>query len=288
MSVTARAALAEACHVLSQARVPDPGLDAELLLRHVLGWDRAQLVSRTADEVPSQGAARYRALVERRAQRIPLQHLIGSVHFWRHAFSVSPAALIPRPETELLVEIGLELVKDQARPRIADVGTGTGCIALSLAAERADAEVHAIDISAAALELAAENARRLSLAERVTLHLGDLLAPLLPLQGRLDLIVSNPPYLDAGELSALEPEVRDHEPRLALLPPDGDRFSIYARLAAQAPSALAPGGTLALEIGQGMQEVVVALLAAAGLRLERIIPDLQRLPRVVVASRPRA
>ena len=285
MGVTARAALAEASHVLAEARVPEPALDAELLLRHALGWDRAELLARSGDEVPPEPAARYRALIERRASRIPLQHLVGSVHFWRHAFAVSPAALIPRPETEILVETALGLLQGRSAPHIADVGTGTGCIALSLAAERPDAQVYAIDVSPMALELAADNARRLSLERRLSLHAGDLLAPLEPLHGHLDLIVSNPPYLEASELDALEPEVRDHEPRLALVPSGGDRLSVYARLAPAATRALAPGGALAVEIGFGMHDEVAAIFAGAGLRVERSVLDLQRIPRVVVARR---
>lgn len=285
MRLTARATLAEAAHQLAETRVPEPALDAELLLRHVLGWDRAQAVARAGDELPDEAVSRYRAVVERRAARIPLQHLVGSVHFWRHEFLVSPAALIPRPETELLVETALELVRATSAPRIADVGTGTGCIALSLAAERPDASLYGIDISAAALALAAENARRLSLERRLSLHQGDLLAPLEPLHGHLDLIVSNPPYLDASELQELQPEVRDHEPRLALVPPGGDRFSLYARLAPAAARALALGGCLAVEIGLGMDDRVTSLLAGAGLTVERSLPDLQRIPRVVIARR---
>ena len=195
--MTAAAALVkDAAATLAAAGVPAPEWDAERLLRHVLGWDRAALVANPDRVVPEPEAERFRALVRRRASREPLQYILGTQAFWKHEFLVTPAVLIPRPETELLVETSLELLKDVERPLIVDVGTGSGCIALSLAAERPDAEVHAIDISAPALAVARENARRLGLEGRVAFHHGDLLEPVAHLAGRIDLVVSNPPYVD--------------------------------------------------------------------------------------------
>jgi release factor glutamine methyltransferase len=273
----------EAEAVLAASGVRDPDRDADRLLRHLLGWDAATLFLRDREEVAPDVLLRYRELVVRRASRIPLQHLIGLQAFWRHEFVVSPDVLVPRPETELLVEIGLELLRDRARPVIVDVGTGSGCIALSLAAERPDAVVHAIDLSPAALAVARANARRLGLSERVAFHEGDLLAPL---PGPCcDLVVSNPPYVDPVELQSLEPEVRDHEPRLALCPRGEDPLALYARLAAQAASALVPGGHLAVEIGMGMEGGVAAAFEAAGLVVDRVAPDLAGIARVVVARR---
>ena len=199
--MTAAAALVEdAAATLAAAGVPAPEWDAERLLRHVLGWDRAALVANPNRLVPGRRrSALPGARRRRRAAREPLQYILGTQAFWKHEFLVTPAVLIPRPETELLVETSLELLKDVERPLIVDVGTGSGCIALSLAAERPDAEVHAIDISAPALDVARENARRLGLEGRVAFHHGDLLQPVAHLAGRIDLVVSNPPYVDPAD-----------------------------------------------------------------------------------------
>lgn len=277
--------LVDAAGALRAAGVPDPDRDAELLLRNVLGWDRATLVARARETMAVAALPSFQRLVAERARRVPLQHLVGAVEFWRREFLVSSAALIPRPETELLVEHALLALAARPSPIVVDVGTGTGCIALSIAADRQDAEVHAIDLSDEALTLARENARRLGIAERVRFHRGDLLEPVAGLAGRIDVIASNPPYLDASEMDTLAPEVRDHEPRLALLPPDGDRYSIYRRLAPQARELLRGGGLLLLEIGLGMEREVRALCEAAGLDVERVLPDLQDIPRVVCARR---
>ena len=280
-----REALDRAARQLARAGVRSPSWDAERLLRHVLRWDRATLLARGGEPLPQDSADAFLALVEERARRRPLQHLVGSQPFWRHEFLVSPAAFIPRPETETLIEAALDLLRGRAGPVVVDVGTGTGCIALSLAAERADAEIHAVDLSAAAISLAEANARRLGLAGRVRFLVGDLLGPVARLRGRIDLIVSNPPYVDQSELPGLDPEVRDHEPRLALLP-EGGRYQVYARLIPQAADALGGSGTLALEIGEGMAEEVARLCRGAGLGELRLLPDGRSITRVVLAGRP--
>jgi release factor glutamine methyltransferase len=223
--------------------------------------------------------------VEERARRRPLQHLTGCQWFWKHEFTVTADVLVPRPETELLVEAGLALLRDVESPRIVDVGTGSGCIALSLAAERPDAEVHATDISGPALAVARENALRLGLEARVTFHLGDLLEPMTHLAGEVDLVVSNPPYVDSMELAGLAPEVREHDPKEALVPP-GDRASVYRRLGPEAAELLRPGRWLGVEIGQGMSDEVSQALRPAGLRVERVVPDLAGIPRALIAVRP--
>jgi release factor glutamine methyltransferase len=262
------------------AGVPDPSRDAELLLRHVLGWDRARLLVSAREELAASHARRYRALWAQRATRRPLQHLTGTQAFWRHDFLVTPDVLIPRPETEHLVETALDWLRGRDEARIVDVGTGTGCIALSVAAERRDARVAAIDISPAALDVACANRTRLGVS--TALVLGDLLAPVAV--SSLDLVLSNPPYVEADELQGLEPEVRDHDPRLALVPPQGWR-ALYARLARESASCLRSGGALAVEVGAGQSDEVVALLAAAGLRHVRTVADLSGTPRVVLAER---
>lgn len=178
--------------------------------------------------------------------------------------------------------MSLEVLAGRESPVVVDVGTGTGCIALSLAAEVAGARVHAVDVSAAALDVARANLLRLGVEGRVTFHLGDLLEPVARLWGTVDLIVSNPPYVDPQEAASLAPEVRDHEPALALFPP-GDRFAVYRRLVPEAARALVAGGTLVLEIGQGMAPGVTALAEASGFRVDRVLPDLQGIARTVVA-----
>jgi release factor glutamine methyltransferase len=229
-------------------------------------------------------SARFHALVRERAERRPLQHLTGTQAFWRHAFLVTKAVLIPRPETELLVEAGVEALRDRPAPLLVDVGTGSGCIALSLAGERPDATLHATDLSSDALAVAQENARRLGLADRIRFHLGDLLEPVAPLAGSIDLVVSNPPYVDAREAASLAPEVREHEPALALFAP-GDRYSVYRRLAPAAQSALRPGGFLMLEVGLGMADEVCRICESSGLGVIRVLEDLQGIPRAIVARR---
>lgn len=281
-ATTVRQLLHEAASRLRDAGVPNPELDAERLLGHVLGWDRAKLVAEASAGIAEADGGRFLALVAERATRKPLQHITGRQWFWRHEFLVTPDVLIPRPETELIVEAGLERLQGLARPLVVDVGTGSGCIALSLAAERPDAEVVGIDLSPAALAVAAENARRLGLDGRVRLVEGDLLAPVTSLHGRIDLVASNPPYV--GGRDELTPEVRDHEPALALFPP-GDALSVYRALIPQAAAALRPGGTLLLEVGRGMDAEVARLCESARLGVERIIPDLQAISRTVIARR---
>lgn len=267
---------------LAAAGVPAPEWDAEALLRHVLGWERATLVARSGEALEPEVASRFFALVEERARRRPLQHLTGIQPFWRQELLVSPDVLIPRPETELVVEASLDLLRGLPRPVVVDVGTGSGAIALALAAELPAAEVHAVDVSAPALAVARVNARRLGLEERITFHEGDLLLPLADLAGRIDLVASNPPYVDPNE--TLLPEVRDHEPALALFPP-GERDSVYRRLAPQAFEALRPGGFLVLEVGFGMSEGVAGILGEAGFDVHCVLADLQQIPRTVVARR---
>lgn len=281
--MTIAEALRKASQRLAGAGVGTPGLDADLLLRHVLGWDQARLVASADESVPLDSATRFEALVARRSQRVPLQHLTGAQAFWRHEFRVTPDVLIPRPETEAVVEQALARLRGTPRPRVVDVGTGSGCIALSLAAELPCAEVHATDVSAAALAVARENARRLDLGDRVRFHEGDLLRPVAMLA--FDLVASNPPYVDPASRASLQPEVRDHEPGLALFPP-GEPLSVYRRLAPEALEALRPGGWLVVEVGVDQARRVAEILAAGGLAIEQVVEDLQGIPRTLVARRP--
>ena len=282
--MTVAALLFDAAATLGAAGVEAPDRDAERLLRHVLAWDRARLIAHPEHDVPAEQAASFGALLARRASREPLQYILGTQAFWKHEFLVTPAVLIPRPETEILVETSLELLRGIERPRVVDVGTGSGCVALSLAAERPDAELHATDTSAPALGVAIENARRLGLEGRVAFHHGDLLAPVARFAGRIDLVVSNPPYVDPADRPGLAPEVRDHEPPEALFPP-GDTLSVYRRLATASARSLGDGGGLALEVSPFVAGPVSEILAAAGFAAASVRRDLAGRPRVVFARR---
>jgi release factor glutamine methyltransferase len=278
--------LAEAARELRGAGVQSPEWDAERLLRHVLRADRAAIVASPGASVAADAERRFRELVRERASRVPLQHLVGTQAFWKHEFVVTPDVLIPRPETELLVEESLALLHGLQQPLIVDVGTGSGCIALALAAERENAELHATDVSEAALAVARDNARRLGLDGRVAWLRGDLLEPVAAaVRGRADLVVSNPPYVDPAERDSLAPEVRDHEPQLALFPP-GDALSVYRRLVPAAAEVLKPGGALVVEIAPALEHAVAGLLEAAGLEGIEVRPDLAARPRVVLGRRP--
>jgi release factor glutamine methyltransferase len=282
--VTARDGLQRAERTLRAAGVPDPGLDAELLLRYVLGCDRAQLLAHPERTIDADEDGRFMALVARRASREPIQHILGTQDFFHHTFLAGPEALIPRPETELLVELALARIEELAEPLVVDVGTGTGCIGLSIAASRPDAVVHATEISPAALRLAERNARRLGLgpSPRLQLHLGDLLEPVAGLAP--DLVVSNPPYVGPEERPGLAPEVREHEPELALFP-EGNRFAVYDRLIPATAAILGERGWLVLEVGLGMADEVGRRCRGAGLGAVETHADLAGILRAVTARR---
>ncbi len=259
------------------ARLPgdEARREAEMLLEHALGKDRAWLFSH-ADEVPgAKDATRFAALVARRAQGEPLAYLIGRAGFWTLDLIVAPATLIPRPETETLVEAALERLPPDAPLRIADLGTGSGAIALALASERTQAQVVATDASAAALDVARENARRHALAN-VAFREGDWFAPL---HGeRFHLIASNPPYLAQGDPHLDRGDLR-FEPPMALSS-GSDGLDAIRHLAVHAPRHLLPGGWLLLEHGYDQGEAVRALLHAAGFRSVETRQDLERRDRV--------
>jgi release factor glutamine methyltransferase len=281
---TVHEALRRGGRQLVQAGILNGSWDAELLLRHVTGWDRARLLTSQDEPLSDEAQARFERLVDGRARRRPLQHLVGSQAFWRQELLVDGRVLIPRPDTEILVERALAELREVERPIVVDVGTGSGCIAIALASERPDAQVHAVDISPDALDLARENARRTGLLERIRFHEGDQLAPLRDLFGQLDAVVANPPYVDPADEPTLAPEVAEHEPRLALFDRDG-HYGAYARLAPQALAALRPGGWLLVEIGAGMQAGVAGLLRDAGLELGEASRDLNGHVRLVAARR---
>jgi len=288
--------------------------DAELLLMHLLRKDRAWLIAHSNDEVEPSRWAPYHALLQRRRDGEPIQHITGEQEFYGLPFRVTPDVLIPRPETEHLVETALEVAAafdgseanrsvtrhdfsraetgpkiDRASapansgpPRILDVGTGSGAIAVSLAHNLPRAHITAVDISAAALQIARENAASNEVAARVRFLESDLLSAVA--NERFELVVSNPPYVPAADRATLSVEVREYEPALALFAGD-DGLDIYRRLIPQAFAVLEPQGSLLMEIGFGQSEQVAFLLTQAGFEQIEFVPDLQGIPRVACAVR---
>lgn len=275
--------LRQARQVLQAAGIPEDEAtrDAEWLARHALGLDRASLLVCLRDEWPSTVTREaFDALVARRTSREPMAYIIGEQEFFGRAFEVGPGVLIPRPETELLVEEALRRLDPARTCRVLDVGTGSGCLAVTLACERPLAQVSATDVSEGALRIAVRNAARHQAT--VAWHHGTLLADA---QGPWDLIVSNPPYIAERDRATLMDEVVRYEPAQALFSgPEG--LDVIAGLVASAPEALTIGGTLLMEIGAGQDAAVASLVhRAPSLRLEAIRPDLQGIPRMVVATR---
>ncbi len=262
---------------LADRGVENPRLNAEHLLAHALGLKRMELYLQFDRPLTEAERAPLRDLVKRRGAREPLQHILGTAEFHGRTFASDKRALIPRPETEQLVELALELAKAKSSPAILDIGTGSGVIALTLALELPSATIHAIDLSPDALALAAENAARHALTERITFHQADL----LPTSNtKFDLIIANLPYIPADEIPTLSPEVR-HDPVTAL---DGgpDGLDLIRRLIDTAPDHLSPGGALLLEIGAGQADAVNALLTARKFRDISLRSDYQNIPRFAV------
>lgn len=258
--------------------------DAESLLMHLIGKDRAWLIAHGDDEFGGCNAIGYAALIERRLAGEPIQYITGECEFFGLPFHVTPAVLIPRPETEHLVEQAIFVANSMGRHiRIVDVGTGSGAIAVALAHALPDAKITAIDLSPEALKVACDNAERNGVGARIRFLQGDLLAPVAGEQ--FDLIVSNPPYVPSTDCESLAVEVREHEPHLALFA-GGDGLDVYRRLIPSAAGALIRGGSLALEIGYGQVVSVRRLLAGAGFSNIEFRPDLQGIPRVASARLP--
>ena len=258
--------------------VEQPRREAALLLGEVLRLSEAQLYARADDDVPEPAAVSYGQLIRRRADRIPIAYLLGRREFHGRTFAVDPRVLIPRPETEHLVEAALNCIDDG--DRVLDVGTGSGCIAVTLALERPGSRIVATDLSPGALAVAAANCRSHGVAGRVRLVRADLLSALRP--GAFDVVVSNPPYIDVGEWPSLMPEVRDHEPPEALFA--GDGLDFYRRLFA-AGDFLREGQRLLLEIGKGQLEAVRELAEGSGFDVEWVVADLAGIPRVLTLRR---
>jgi release factor glutamine methyltransferase len=276
--------LAAALARLTAASVPSPRMNAELLLMFTLNCDRAYLYAHPERELTDDENARYDSALAERSRGVPAQYITGHQEFWGLDFIVTPAVLIPRPETEHLIESVLDTVERTSVPtnplRIADVGTGSGCIALALAKEFPQAEICATDISPAALEIAHANAARLQLDSNVEFHQVDLLTGFEP--NSLDLIVSNPPYVGESEEDQVQLEVRKFEPRNAVFAgPTGTE--IIARLIPQAHATLKPAGWLIMEISGSIVNEVISLLE--DWNEVKVVNDLQQIPRVIRARK---
>jgi release factor glutamine methyltransferase len=257
----------------------DARLDAEVLARHALGWDRARLVTDGRAPMPADAVARYAAWIDRRAAREPVAFITGVREFWGLEFEVSRDVLIPRPETELIVEAVLQRRAPGIPRTIVDVGTGSGCLAVVLAREYRDAKVIATDISEAALAVAGRNARRHAVEDRIRFVRGDLLDAV---QGQADVIVSNPPYVPSAV--GLAPEIVNYEPAVALYS-GTDGLVLLERLIRDARARLADGGLLVVEFGFGQDERVQAMASDSGWHDVEVVADLQGIPRTAVLSR---
>jgi release factor glutamine methyltransferase len=276
--------LADARETLIRAGIPaeEAALDAEVLARHVLDCDRATLLTRARDPLPSAFDRLYHALIARRVAREPVAYIVGHREFWGLEFDVTPAVLIPRPETELVVEEALaSLPRRDIVRHIIDVGTGSGCLAVTLAVEFPPANVTATDTSHEALAVAYRNADRHNVIGRITFVQADVLKDLTE---PADLIVSNPPYVPAGDAATLQAEVARYEPASALYGgPDG--LDVIRRLVGSARQHLAAGGWLIIEFGFGQEAGVREVAREAGWNVARIRSDLQGIPRVAVLRR---
>lgn len=281
---TIKALLIWTTDYLAKKGIESPKTDALVLLAHVLGCKKVDLHVNFAEQPSEADRNRFKELIQRRVAGWPVAYLVGTRDFYLLTFEVTPAVLIPRPETETLVADALAFLKPKAGPTVLDVGTGSGCIGISIAHQKKDAHVTAIDISPDALEVAKRNAAKAGVADRMTFLQGDLFAP-LSTGVAFDLIASNPPYIAGHEFPGLQAEVRDHEPQTAL---DGgaDGLAFYRRIAATVSPFLKPGGKLLLEIGSTQDESVRGLLAAQpDLEVGPTLKDDAKHPRVVTARK---
>lgn len=282
--VTVLETIQRSADFLTRKRVESPRLQAELLLAHVLKLPRMKLYLDFARTLAPDEVETLRELVKRRGQREPLQHIVGSTSFCGFEIAVNRHVLVPRPETEILAELGWQYLAtfNSQLVNCLDFGTGSGCLAVALAAKCPDARVTALDISAEALAVARQNLARHGLLERVQLLHGDGLAA-LPASARFDLIVSNPPYIPTAEIETLQPEVRDFDPRAAL---DGgpNGLDFIRRLAAEAGGFLAPDGKLIFEFGDGQADAARELFTGQNWIVEAVREDYSQRSRFLIAS----
>ncbi len=261
---------------------PSASRDAEVLLLHALDLPRSTIYAHPGRLLSEREQAAYAEVIERRLTLEPVQYITGTQEFFGLAFTVGPGVLIPRPETELLVEAALDRLPRDQPIDVLDVGTGTGAIAIAVASRLPQAKITAVDLSAAALEIARQNVRRHNLEGRIRLLQSDLLEALRNADLRFDAILSNPPYVLRGERGAMHPQVRDFEPSIALFAGE-DGLEIYRRLIPEARSALVQRGLLTIEIGYGQRAAIGELLK--DWHGVRFLDDLQGIPRVAIARR---
>jgi release factor glutamine methyltransferase len=278
--MTVAEALEQAAGSLSTSGIAEPRREAASLLALALDKDRAFLIAHPEYELNTVEQIRFEEYLNRRAAREPLQYIRGTQDFYRLEFDVAPGVLIPRPETEILVENAIGLLKDETGPRLCEVGVGTGCISISVLHEVRQASATGLDISDAALELTRKNALKHGVSERLKLAQSDIFGALA--HEKFDLIVSNPPYIPKAEYDLLQPEVRDFEPAAALTD-GGTGLSIIEKMVLEAPKYLKPGGFLLMEIGFGQAEKVARMFASPIWQSSEILPDLQSIPRIVKA-----
>lgn len=276
--------LESATGALGQAGLPDPAQSAAYLLRHLLATDAGGLLLRRQEQLDARQVERFRTWVARRARREPLQYITGIQEFYGLPFRVDRRVLIPRPETEGLIDavLGLELAPAS---RVADLGTGSGCIAVALAFHRTDLRLQALDLSSEALAVARENAVLHGVQERIRFMHGDFRAPGASLTAELDVLVANPPYVSRAEWEALQPEVKEYEPQEALVAGETG-YEAQAELLPAALSLLGENGRLVLEIGWNQAAEVEKMAAAAGFCDIELRPDLRGIPRVLLARKP--
>jgi release factor glutamine methyltransferase len=293
----------------ADGELADTGVDAarreaQRLLAWAIGCRREDLLREPTRPLAAEAQRRFEDGVARRKTRVPLPYITGVQWFYGREFRVNAAVLIPRPETELLISNTLASIAGLTEPAIADIGTGSGCVAITIACERPDARVWATDISSDALDIARDNASRLGVSDRITFLHGDLLQPLFDIMPPLlskervgvrygdssfDAVVSNPPYVASADVPGLQPEVREYEPRISLVGLDGaagvDGTALYPKIFAQAALALKPGGWMLVEIGQGQADAVTAAAAEAGYADIAQTTDLAAIPRVIRARK---
>lgn len=266
-----------------EKQIQNPRLTAEVLLAHVLQQDRMYLYVHHDQPLELEERTQFKTLIKRRIQGVPTQYLVGKQEFWSMEFQVAPGVLIPRPETEHLVEAAITLAAQFPQPTIVDIGTGSGIIAISVKKELPHASVHASDMSETALTIARQNTIRLLHDEHaIRFHLGDLFAPLAGIM--FDLIVSNPPYVSAAEYASVSREIRENEPKEALYAGE-DGLDVYRQLIPQASSHLTPQGYILAEIGYGQKDSVVAIFQEHDFVIKEVIQDYAGIDRVVVACR---
>lgn len=281
MTRTLDDALTRVATMLAAAGIPDPRREARLIVRHATGWDDAAMLTDPGRELGDDQAAALDAMAARRASREPMAYIMGEREFWSLPFRVTPATLVPRPDTETVVEAVLADIGDKARTlRILDLGTGSGCLLLALLSEFPNASGLGIDISEAAIEVAKINATRLGFDVRATFRIGDWLDGV---EERFEIVVANPPYVADRDIPGLDADVRSFEPLGALAGgPDG--FDAYRRIAGRLGKVLAVDGIACFEVGVGQADSVAAIFAGQGFRVHAVRADLAGTPRVVAVS----